>query len=130
MSRQSRIEHPDEPCDFNCLLDGKCKSVSQSDRKRAHAMGHCQAAKLERSVAAHPRPSSTPQACWVWGGALPDSDITVLVRLSDDEYPLVIAYHDGTSWVSTDGQILEGPVTGWMHLDAAASILDSKGVLP
>lgn len=57
---------------------------------------------------------------------LPDSDMTVLIRLSGDEYPVWPGFHDGEGWRSADASTLEGPVLGWMELDDAADFLDGK----
>jgi len=58
--------------------------------------------------------------------SLPDSDLTVLIRLPDGEFPVWPAFHDGEKWRSADGVTLQGPVQGWMHLETAAAILDGK----
>jgi len=55
---------------------------------------------------------------------LPDSDLTVLVRCSGQEFPIWPGYHDGDEWRSASADILEGPVIGWMELDDAVKILD------
>lgn len=56
--------------------------------------------------------------------SLPDSDATVLIRTSGAEFPVWPGYHDGERWCSADGTELEGPVLGWMELEAAAKALD------
>lgn len=58
---------------------------------------------------------------------LPDSDITVLMRLDDDEYPVWPGFHDGEQWRVADGEQVTTNVTGWMHLGVAAGILDGAG---
>ena len=61
---------------------------------------------------------------------LPDSDITVLMRLPGDDYPVWPGYHDGEQWFTADGCAIDaqcsGPVIGWVDLHAAAEILDGK----
>jgi len=52
--------------------------------------------------------------------------MTVLIRCSGDEYPIWPAFHDGEVWCGADGAELEGPVLGWMELDAAARMLDGQ----
>lgn len=59
-----------------------------------------------------------------WNTELPDSEITVLVRREDDELPLMIGYHDGEGWCCGDGRPMCFKVTGWLHLEEAAQILD------
>jgi hypothetical protein len=61
---------------------------------------------------------------WVCNGALPDSDMTVLIRVDDAEDPMVIGYHDGEDWVTPETGTISKRVMGWMDLDAAAAILD------
>lgn len=62
--------------------------------------------------------------------SLPDSDITVMLRLPDEEYPVWPGYHDGETWRSADGTPIgdscAGPVIGWMNLDDAAHVMDGK----
>lgn len=55
---------------------------------------------------------------------LPDSDMTVLMRLEDNEYPVWPGFHDGEHWRSSDGTIVQGPIRGWMHLEDAARAID------
>jgi hypothetical protein len=55
---------------------------------------------------------------------LPDSDMTVLMRLSDKEFPVWPGFHDGEQWMSSDASTVEGPVLGWMELEDAAKQLD------
>lgn len=62
---------------------------------------------------------------WVTN-TLPESDMTVLIRCSGDEYPVWPGFHDGEQWCSADGSTLEGPVLGWMELETAAEVLDDK----
>lgn len=56
---------------------------------------------------------------------LPDSDMTVLMRLQDEENFIWPGYHDGEEWRSGDGFPLEVAVLGWMELEDAASLLDT-----
>jgi hypothetical protein len=58
--------------------------------------------------------------------SLPDADMTVLLRLSGEEYPVWPGYHDGEGWRSAGGEELEGPVLGWMELGDAAAALDGE----
>lgn len=60
----------------------------------------------------------------MWNTYLPDSEILVLIRLDDEEYPLVIGYHDGDHWRTSDACKLDRPVTGWLNLDEAANMID------
>ena len=57
---------------------------------------------------------------------LPDSDMTVLIRLSNAESPVWPGFHDGEGWCSCDASTLEGPVLGWMEIGDAAAVLDGK----
>ncbi|MGN6554027.1 MAG: hypothetical protein ACTHLW_09930 [Verrucomicrobiota bacterium] len=61
---------------------------------------------------------------WITGP--PDSDTTVLMRVADEEYPILIGFHDGEDWRQLDASLVEAPVTGWMHLEQAANILDAN----
>lgn len=56
---------------------------------------------------------------------LPDSDMTVLMRLDDEAYPVWPGWHDGERWRSADASLVEREVIGWMELEDAARILDS-----
>jgi hypothetical protein len=55
---------------------------------------------------------------------LPDSEITVLMRRQDEEFPVWPGYHDGEVWMDSDGFTVNEPVLGWMHLEDAALIID------
>jgi hypothetical protein len=57
---------------------------------------------------------------------LPDSDSLVLMRLNDAETPVWPGFHDGEEWRSADATTVQGPVLGWMELEAAAKALDRK----
>jgi hypothetical protein len=61
---------------------------------------------------------------------MPDSDICVLMRLDDDEFPVLVGYHDGEHWRTDDAEFISPKlgheVIGWMHLETAAKILDAK----
>jgi len=64
-----------------------------------------------------------------WNQGLPDSDTTVFARLNDEEWPITAAFHDGECWRAADAMELEvgdNRVLGWMHMDAAAAILDRE----
>lgn len=54
---------------------------------------------------------------------LPDSDMTVLMKLSDAEFPIWPGFHDGEEWRSADSSTVSGPVLGWMELEDAAELL-------
>lgn len=56
---------------------------------------------------------------------LPDSELTVLMRRQDEEYPVWPGYHDGEVWMDSDGFTVNCPVLGWMHLEDAAGLLDA-----
>ena len=55
----------------------------------------------------------------------PDTDLTVLLRLSASELQIWPGFHDGDTWVQADGSTMASGVTGWMHLEDAAAKLDS-----
>lgn len=59
-------------------------------------------------------------------GCLPDDEIRVLVRTDGIEDPVIVAYHADGGWWGDDGVAmpLDVRVLGWMHLEAAASVLD------
>lgn len=58
---------------------------------------------------------------------LPDSDITVLMSLDDEEYPVWPGYHDGETWRTVDDDSpVEGRVIGWLHLHEAAELMDAN----
>lgn len=56
---------------------------------------------------------------------LPDDELTVLMRLQDDEYPVWPGFRDSDEWHSCDGSTVIGPVLGWMHLEDAAKRLSA-----
>lgn len=57
---------------------------------------------------------------------LPDSELTVLMRVTDDEYPVWPGFHDGEGWRYADATYVLPPqkVTGWVHLEDAAKAID------
>ena len=57
---------------------------------------------------------------------LPDSDLTVLIRTNDDEFPVWPGFHDGEAWRSCTADEIQGIVLGWMTLEQAAEALDKK----
>lgn len=66
--------------------------------------------------------SQTPSG---WRRDLPDSDITVLMRLNEVE-EIWPGFHDGEYWRYASGdRLMTSKVRGWMHLDEAARILDA-----
>lgn len=60
-----------------------------------------------------------------WNTHLPDSDLTVLLRVQDEEYPVALGFHDGEAWRYADAALVELPVIGWMDLHDAAKKLDA-----
>lgn len=63
-----------------------------------------------------------------WRKDLPDDGIHVLVRTDDETLPVLTGYHSEEEWFNNESQPLtdEGfNVTGWMHLEDAARILDA-----
>ena len=61
--------------------------------------------------------------CWITD-SLPDSEITVLLRLGGQDEPIWIGFHDGANWLTAQADRVEVPVLGWMHLHDAAAALD------
>jgi hypothetical protein len=59
-----------------------------------------------------------------WHTGLPDSDVTVLMLLQNEEYPIWVGFHDGESWRTADTSTVDGPVLGWLHLEEAVELLD------
>lgn len=57
---------------------------------------------------------------------LPDSEMTVLMRKQDEEFPIWPGFHDGENWCDCDASTVEVPVLGWMELEEAAAIIDGK----
>ncbi|EKD38159.1 MAG: hypothetical protein ACD_75C00843G0005 [uncultured bacterium] len=60
---------------------------------------------------------------------LPDSDMTVLIRLGDEILFLWPGFHDGEQWCDAEGATLDVPVLGWMELEDAAAILDTARLI-
>lgn len=58
-----------------------------------------------------------------WKTGLPDSDLTVLMRLEDDEMPVWPGFHDGEQWRGADANPVHSKVLGWMELHEAAELL-------
>jgi hypothetical protein len=56
--------------------------------------------------------------------ALPDDEITVLIRVKSDEWPLLMGWHEGECWYELSADPIDLPVTGWMHMEDAVKILD------
>lgn len=51
----------------------------------------------------------------------------MLIRLNDDEWPLVLGWHEDGQWSDTNAdEVAESKVIGWMHLHEAAQILDAR----
>ena len=62
-----------------------------------------------------------------WRTDKPDADIEVLVRTSNPDMPLTMAVTDGEDWFENfSGCDITDIVTGWMHMEEAAAILDGK----
>ena len=60
----------------------------------------------------------------IWQVDLPDSDLTVLVRVNDPEWPLALGFHDGECWRDASAERIEGDVLGWMDMTDGAEVLD------
>jgi hypothetical protein len=67
--------------------------------------------------------TAAPDSNWITD-ELPDDEMTVLMRLKDDEFPVWPGFRDDGVWNSCDGSTVQGPVLGWMHLEYAAHCLD------
>ena len=79
-----------------------------------------------KQPASPPSPGQTGSASWITK-ELPDDEITVLIRLKDDEWPVVLGWHEDGQWRDTNADELEESVViGWMHLHEAAAILDAQ----
>lgn len=70
-----------------------------------------------------PSTREAPNTKWI-ADRLPDDEITVLMRLDDPEYPILLGFIDGLLWRSADATPVVGTVKGWMHLEDAAQLLD------
>jgi len=57
--------------------------------------------------------------------SLPDNDICVLIRTKCEEWPLALGWRDGDVWRELSSDEIDSEVTGWMHMDDAAGILDT-----
>lgn len=62
---------------------------------------------------------------------LPDSEMTVLLRVEDEENFVWPGFHDGEVWCWVDGSVVSEnvPVLGWMELEDAAAILDTARLI-
>lgn len=60
-----------------------------------------------------------------WNTGVPDAEMTVLMRLDDDEYPVWPGFYDGECWRSADAEPLTVAVLGWLELEQVAQILDA-----
>lgn len=58
-----------------------------------------------------------------WKTDLPDSELTVLMKLDCEEYPIWPGFHDGEAWRSVDASLVNARVLGWMELYDAAKLL-------
>jgi len=55
---------------------------------------------------------------------LPDADISVLVRLDNEEFQFAIGEYDGACWTES-GDPINCAIRSWCHMDEAAFILDA-----
>jgi hypothetical protein len=70
--------------------------------------------------------TSPASAGSVWRTDLPDDEMTVLVRLRDADWPVVVGFHEEGRWHDSGAdEIADKDVIGWMDLHAAAAILDT-----
>jgi len=61
-----------------------------------------------------------------WRKDLPDDETAVLMRTKDEDFPVKSGCHLDGGWISNEGGLeSDYNVTGWMHLEDAARILDA-----
>jgi hypothetical protein len=72
---------------------------------------------------AMPTPATTNP--WNPPHAPPDDETTVLLRLADTAEPIWPGFYLEGVWRDPGGAQISDPVTGWMHFEDAARILDS-----
>lgn len=73
---------------------------------------------------------ATPISRWKLPVAeMPDSEITVLIRLKDEAWPIVLGFRDEDQWMDVHAGEIDSEVLGWMHLEDAAKILDFGAVI-
>lgn len=56
---------------------------------------------------------------------LPDDDISVLIRTNSQDWPLALGWLDAGVWRELSADAIDAEVTGWMHMEDAAGILDT-----
>ena len=69
---------------------------------------------------------------------MPDDEIEVVIRRRGDEYPVALGYREGGRWFMADCSSPECEaddsmtITGWLHLEEAAAIIDraTRGEVP
>lgn len=61
---------------------------------------------------------------------MPDSEITVVLRLKDEAWPIVLGFRDEDQWMDVRAGVIDCEVLGWMHLEEAAAILDCAEEIP
>jgi hypothetical protein len=57
--------------------------------------------------------------------SMPDAEICVLIRVQSEDWPLAIGWSDGVRWFELSADPIDSTVTGWMHMEDAAGILDT-----
>jgi hypothetical protein len=60
-----------------------------------------------------------------WQTELPDDETTVLLRLEDADWPIMLGWHEGGLWHQLDGGPILCEVIGWMHVHEAVQVLDT-----
>lgn len=70
-----------------------------------------------------PTPATTNP--WNPPHAPPDDETTVLLRIAEPSEPIWPGFRLGREWRAADGARIAEPVTGWMHLEDAARLLDT-----
>lgn len=73
---------------------------------------------------AMPTPATTNP--WYPPHAPPDDQTTVLLRIAEPSEPIWPGFRLGREWRAADGARIAEPVTGWMHLEDAARLLDAS----
>ena len=59
---------------------------------------------------------------------LPDEEITVVIRLRNEEWPVTLGFRESGRWYDMSANVINRlEVCGWMHLHEAAALLDRKG---
>ena len=81
--------------------------------------------KIAPEATEAPHGATTKVSAWRKPVDLPDDDITVLIRLKSKDSELTEGCHSGTQWYDSYQLNVTDFVTGWMHLEDAARILDA-----